>query len=45
MSRLFGRLPDVLDGSTQADLRRQIQYQKAENESIRPKIDGPDWVT
>ena len=45
MPNLFRRLLDVLAGSTQADLRRQIQYQKAENEVLRAKINGPVRVT
>jgi len=38
-------LLDVLAGSTQAELRHQIQYLKAENEVLRSKIDGPVRVT
>ncbi|GJQ29618.1 MAG: hypothetical protein HBSAPP03_15020 [Phycisphaerae bacterium] len=45
MPNLFRRLLDVLAGSTQADLRRQIQYLKAENEVLRSKINGPVRVT
>jgi len=45
MPNLFRRLLDVLAGSTQADLRRQIQYLKAENEVLRSKIDGPVRVS
>lgn len=45
MPNLFRRLLDVLAGSTQAELRRQIQYLKAENEVLRSKIEGPVRVT
>jgi len=45
MANLSRRLLDVLAGSTQADVRRQIQYLKAENDILRSKIDGPVWVT
>ncbi|MCE7974372.1 MAG: hypothetical protein DYG92_08655, partial [Leptolyngbya sp. PLA1] len=45
MPNLFRRLFDVLAGSSQDDLRRQIQYLKAENEVLRSKIDGPVRVT
>lgn len=45
MPNFFRRLLDVLAGSTQAELRHQIQYLKAENEVLRSKIDGPVRVT
>jgi len=45
MPNLFRRLFDVLAGSSQGELRRQIQYLKAENEILRSKIDGPVRVT
>jgi len=45
MPNLFRRLLDVLAGSTQADLRRQIHYLKAEKEVLRSKISGPVRVT
>lgn len=45
MPNLFRRLLDVLTGSSQVDLRRQLQYLKAENEVLRSKIDGPVRVT
>lgn len=45
MPNLFRRLFDVLAGSSQGDLHRQIQYLKAENEVLRAKIDGPVRVT
>ncbi|MCC6426196.1 MAG: hypothetical protein IT435_05190 [Phycisphaerales bacterium] len=45
MPNLFRRLLDVLAGSTQADLRRQIQYLKVENEVLRAKIHGTVQVT
>jgi putative transposase len=41
----FQRVLRVLVGSTQNDLRRQIQYLKAENEILRLKIKGPIRVT
>ncbi len=39
------RLLEVLSGSSQGELRRQIQYLKAENEILRAHIDGPVRVT
>lgn len=45
MPCLFHRLLDVLAGSSQNDLRRQIQYLKAENEVLRSKIPGPVRMT
>lgn len=36
----YHRLPEVLSGSTQSELRRLIQYLKAENEVLRACIDG-----
>ncbi len=41
----FLRLLKVLVGAGQNDLRRQIQYLKAENEVLRSKISGPVRVT
>lgn len=41
----FLRLLRVLVGAGQDDLRRQIQYLKAENEVLRSKIPGPVRVT
>ena len=41
----FFRLLRVLVGAGQDDLRRQIQYLKAENEVLRSKIPGPVRVT
>ncbi|MGD9791105.1 MAG: integrase core domain-containing protein [Phycisphaerales bacterium] len=40
-SHLYTRLLRVLIGSTQQDLRRQIQYLKAENEILRSRIERP----
>jgi len=37
----FLRLLRVLAGAGQDDLRRQVQYLKAENEILRSKIQGP----
>ncbi|MBY0310477.1 MAG: hypothetical protein K2W85_00250 [Phycisphaerales bacterium] len=41
MSNLFRRLFEALVYSSEDDLRRQIQYLKAENEILRAKISGP----
>lgn len=41
----FLRLLRVLAGAGQDDLRRQVQYLKAENEVLRSKIAGPVRVT
>lgn len=42
---LFHRLLRVLAGSSENDLRRQIQYLKAENEILRSRIDRQIRVT
>jgi putative transposase len=44
-SNPFRRLLEVLAGSSQADLRRQVQYLKVENEILRSRITGPVRVT
>jgi hypothetical protein len=44
-SSRFFRLLRVLAGAGPNDLRRQIQYLKAENEVLRSKIPGPVRVT
>jgi len=44
-SNPFRRLLEVLAGSSQADLRRQVQYLKAEHEILRVRINGPIRVT
>jgi hypothetical protein len=41
MPCLFHCLLNFLAGSPQDNLRRQIQYLKAENEVLRSKISGP----
>lgn len=41
----FRRLLRVLAGAGQDDLRRQVQYLRAENEVLRAKIAGPVRVT
>jgi len=45
MPNLFRRLLTALAGSSRDDLRRQIQYLKAENEILRARITGPIRVT
>lgn len=45
MSNLFRRLLSTLAGSGRDDLRRQIQYLRAENEVLRSRITGPIRVT
>ena len=38
MRRIFHRLLKVLAGSTRDDLRRQVQFLKAENEILRNRL-------
>jgi putative transposase len=45
MPNPFSRLLATLAGSGRDDLRRQIQYLKAENEVLRARITGPIRVT
>lgn len=45
MPNLFRRMLSTLAGSGRDDLRRQVQYLKAENEVLRSKITGPIRVT
>ena len=45
MASIYRRVLGVLAGSTQNQLRQQIQYLKAENQVLRSRIDGPVRVT
>lgn len=45
MANMFRRLLDVLAGSTDRELRLQVQYLKLENEILRSKITGRVLVT
>ncbi len=45
MMSLFGRVLRVLTESNQHDLRRQVQFLKAENQILRSRIKGPVKTT
>ena len=40
MPNLLHRLFEVLTGASQADLRRQVQYLRAENQILRARLPG-----